>query len=77
MKTMNREKAENLFYEIKNIQFSIQNLAGCVQNPDFINEENAQKNYDIFYNDYKNIIKKLDKIKDDVYKLHNEIIEIK
>jgi len=50
-------------------------LTGAVQNPDFVNEDNAQEGYEIFYNDYKNCMRELRQIREDVCELYSEIIE--
>jgi len=41
MKTLNPQKSEELWNEIKNIEYLVSKLSGCVQNPDFVNEENV------------------------------------
>lgn len=74
MKTLNREKSEELWNEVKSIEFLVSKLGGCVQNPDFVNEEIAQENYEMFYNDYRNVTNKLAKLKEDIFLLHEEII---
>lgn len=75
MKTLDFIKSENLFYKIKSLGDKVSMLSGVVQNPDFVNEENAQENYDWFYCDYKRCISELREIKDNVFELHNEIIK--
>ena len=75
MKTLNREKSKDLFYRIKSLGESVSRLSGVVQNPDFVNEEIAQENYECFYNDYKDCLSKLKQIKEEVFELHNEILK--
>jgi len=74
METLDRGKSEELWNEIKNIEFLVSRLGGCVQNPDFVNEEIAQENYDMFYNDYQKVTGRLLKLKEDIFLLHKEII---
>jgi hypothetical protein len=38
MKTLDRKKAEDLFYRIKSLGNEISHLGGVVQNPDFVEE---------------------------------------
>ena len=73
MKTLNPQKSEELFNEIKNIEYLVSNLGGCVQNPDFVNKENAIENYEMFYNDYRKVTTRLVKLKEDIFLLHEEI----
>lgn len=75
MKTLNREKSKDLFYRIKSLGETISMLSYVVQNPDFVNEEIAQENYDIFYTDYKTCLNNLRQIKDEVFELHNELLK--
>lgn len=75
MKTLNRNKSQELFYKIKQLGNTISNLSGVVQNPDFVNEENAQENYELFYNNYKNCIRKLEELREEIFELHNEIVK--
>jgi len=74
MKTLNPQKSEELWNEIKNIEYLVSKLGGCVQNPDFVNEEIAQENYEMFYNDYRKVTSKLVKLREDIFLLHDEII---
>ena len=74
MKTLNSQKSEELWNEIKNIEYLVSKLGGCVQNPDFVNEENAQENYEYFYNDYKKVIEKLNMFRQNIFLLHDELI---
>jgi len=62
MKTLNPQKSEELWNEIKNIEYLVSKLGGCVQNPDFVDAENIvrTKQYGCDYNhiwdvDIKNI----------------------
>ena len=73
-KTLDREKSEQLFNEIKIIEYLVSKLGGCVQNPDFVNEEIAQENYNMFCNDYYKVIDKLVKLKTDMILMHDELI---
>lgn len=75
MKTLDRNKSEDLFYRIKSLGETITMLSGVVQNPDFINEETAQENYEYFYNDYKDCLSKLKQIKEEVFELYDEILK--
>ena len=75
MKTLDRQKSEDLFYRIRSLGETISRLNGVVQNPDFVNKEFAQENYDIFYTDYKTCLSNLRQIKDEVFELHNEILK--
>ena len=75
MSTLDREKSEKLFYRIQTLSNNIYMLTGAVQNPDFVNEDNAQEGYEIFYNDYKNCMRELRQIREDVCELYSEIIE--
>ena len=74
MKTLNLQKSEELWNEIKNIEYLVSKLSGCVQNPDFVNEEIAQENYEMFIDDYRKVTSKLVKLREDIFLLHNEII---
>lgn len=56
METMDNQKATEMFNEIQDLAISIQSfgkhdiplLSGLVQNPDFVNEDNVQEQYEIF-----------------------------
>lgn len=74
MKTLNRQKSEKLFYKIKELGSGVSFLSAVVQNPDFVNEENAQENYEAFYNSYKRILDKLKDIREEVFQLHEEVL---
>lgn len=74
MKTLNREKSEELFYEIKNIEFLVQHLAGCVQNPDFVNKSNVRENYKMFINSYTKLINRLEELKENIFEIHDNLI---
>lgn len=74
MKTLNSNKSEEIFYRIKQLASRLDCLSGVVQNPDFVNEDNAQENYLNFYNEYKSIKKTLDDIRDSVYELHHPLM---
>jgi len=75
MKTLNPQKSEELFNEIKNIEYLVSNLGGCVQNPDFVNEENAIENFNNFDDDYDKVINKLEKVRKELFDLYSEIIK--
>lgn len=75
MKNLDKIKSEKLFYRIQTLSNNIYMLTGAVQNPDFVNEENAQEGYEIFYNDCKNNMRELRQIKEEVCELYSEIIE--
>ena len=74
MKTLNKEKSKQLFFRIKELGSVISMLIWVVQNPDFVTEDNAQENYENFYNGYKSCIRSLDEIREQVYELHKELI---
>jgi len=74
MKTLNTQKSEELWNEIKSIEYLVSKLGGCVQNPDFVNEENARENYNYFINDYYKIMDKLVELKNNILILHDELI---
>lgn len=74
MKTLNRQKSEELFNEFKELGSSVSFLSAVVQNPDYVNEENAQENYQMFYNSYRLILDKFIDLRERVFQLHNEII---
>jgi len=76
MKTLNPQKSEELWNEIKNIEYLVSKLGGCVQNPDFVNEETAVENYRFFLNDYTKIIDRLRNLRINVAILHEDIIII-
>ena len=76
MKTLDIQKSSELFRQITLLSGKVNELRGVVQNPDFVNEENAQENYEIFYNSYKEIIRKLDDIAEEVYQLHDEVLSV-
>ena len=71
MKTLNPQKSEELWKEIKNIEYIVSKLGGCVQNPDFVNEDNATENYISFYTNYKEISVRLDELEQNMFKLHS------
>jgi len=74
MKTMNREKSEKLFNEIKSIEFAINHLGAYVQNPDFVNKENAYQDYNSFDNEFVRVIKRLQDLRTELCKLYAEIL---
>jgi len=74
MKTLNPQESERLWNEIKDIEYLVSRLGGCVQNPDFVNEENTRENLRYFLNDYDRVIDKLVKLKTNMILLHDEII---
>jgi len=73
MKTMNREKSEQLFNEVRKIEMSVMRLGGYVQNPDYVNKNNAGRNYQDFDTDYKIIIKRLEGLRENMLLLHKQI----
>jgi len=75
MKTLNPQKSEELWNEIKNIEYLISKLGGCVQNPDFVNEKNAIENFNNFDDDYDKVINKLEKVREELFDLYSEIIK--
>lgn len=72
--TLDKDKSEELFNEIHYIASLVQRLGGCVQNPDFVNEENARENLRYFLKDYDKAIDKLVEFKTNILLLHEEII---
>lgn len=76
MKTLDRNKSEELWNEVKSIEFLVSKLGGCVQNPDFVNEENAVENYRFFLNDYTKVIDRLRYLRENIAILHEDIIII-
>jgi prefoldin subunit 5 len=48
-------------------------LAGVVQNPDYVDENNCKENLEQFNKEYDYIIEKLSEIRQEVENLHNEI----
>lgn len=74
MQTLDRVKSEELFNEIKNIEFLVRNLGGCVQNPDFVNKSNVRENYEMFINDYIKLIGRLENLKEDIFNIHDELV---
>jgi len=73
MKTLNPQKSEELWNEIKNIEYLVSKLGGCVQNPDFVNEENVGENFIYFDNDYKKVVKRLDALRENMILLHKRV----
>ena len=73
MKTLNLQKSEELWNEIKNIEYLVSKLGGCVQNPDFVNEDIAQENYRYFYNDYVKVLDRLQLLNKNILLLHQNI----
>lgn len=75
MKTMNRDKSEELFNEIRRIEMSVMHLGGYVQNPDFVNENNAERIYQEFAGNYHEIISRLEELRVKMLDLHKDIIK--
>ncbi|HEY8805247.1 MAG TPA: hypothetical protein VIM42_09135 [Clostridium sp.] len=75
MKTLNPEKSKDLFYRIRELGEIVSMLGWAVQNPDFINEENAKENYDFFCTDYKTCSRSLDEISGEIHNLYKEILD--
>ena len=73
MKTLNREVSEELFNRIVNLKYVLQHMAGAVQNPDFVNEDNAKENYDFYKESYYNLMAELSKINGKMQLIHQEI----
>ena len=74
MKTLNPQKSEELWKEIKSIEYLVSKLGGWVQNPDFVNEDNAIENYRFFLNDYTKIIDRLRNLRENIAILYENII---
>ncbi len=73
-KTLDREKSKKLFEEIKLIAGRVSMLSATIQNPDFVDKTNAEENYNMFCIDYENCIKSLERVKEEICKLHDEFI---
>ena len=73
LKTLNRKKSEELFYRIQNLKNEIQNMAGAVQNPDFVTEENAMEIYDSFLLNCIHLKTNLNHIIVDVREVYEEL----
>jgi hypothetical protein len=71
MKTLNREKSKELFYRIKSLGEVISMLSYAVQNPDFVNEENAKENLNIFETDCNTCISSFNQLREEVKQLYN------
>jgi len=74
MKTLNRQKSEELFNEIRSIEFSVNHLGAYVQNPDFVNEENVYQDYNSFDNKFSKVIERLKNVRTELYKLYAEVL---
>ncbi len=77
MKTLDREKSERLFYEFKSLGNTISDLGCIVQNPDFINAENAEECFKDFYSVYENCSNKLDELYKAVFLLYDDLLNSK
>jgi len=73
-KTLNRDKSEELFNEIKSIEYLVSKLGGCVQNPDFVDKSNVRDNYEMFYLDYIKLIGRLENLKENIFELHDNLV---
>ena len=71
--TLDREKSEVMFYKIKNLIVCLNMMAGAIQNPDYVDENNSTENFKKFEKEYNYIVENLAEIKQEVEKLHNEI----
>jgi len=74
MKTLNPKKSEELWNEVKNIEFLASKLGGCVQNPDFVDKTNVRDNYEMFINNYTKLIGRLEELKENIFEIHDELI---
>jgi hypothetical protein len=72
--TLDRDKSEELWNEIKYIEYLISKLGGCVQNPDFVDKSNVRDNYEIFINSYTKIIDRLEKLKENIFEIHDNLV---
>jgi len=77
MKTLDRNKSEELFRELKNISYDISLVAGAVQNPDFVNKDNAEETYNQFILQYENCITRLSFVKQEISLLYHELMNNK
>lgn len=75
MRTLNYNKSRDLFNKLIDLRCDIQNLAATVQNPDFVNEDNAQEVYTDYYNISKDLKRKLADISDEILDLFRPLIE--
>jgi len=74
MKTLNRQKSEELFDEIRSIEFSVNHLGAYVQNPDFVNKDNAFQDYDSFDDEFSRVIKRLQDVRTELFKLYVDVL---
>ena len=74
MKTLDRNKSEELWNEVKSIEFLVSKLGGCVQNPDFVNKSNVRDNYEMFINDYTRLIGRLEELKENIFNIHDDLV---
>jgi uncharacterized protein (DUF2235 family) len=75
MKTLNKEKSEEIFNKFQRISDAASILSGVVSNPDAINKDNAKENYELFLDDYIATINDLMQLKLEVEELYYEVIK--
>lgn len=73
IKTLDRNKSEELFNRIGSASIMLNHLKATVQNPDFVNEENVYENYCFFRENYLHLVAELSKINGSIATLHREI----
>lgn len=73
IRTLDRNKSEELFNRINRASLMCEHLKATVQNPDFVNKENAYENYCFFRENYHRLVAELSKINGSVAALHKEI----
>jgi hypothetical protein len=73
IQTLDRNKSEELFNRINSVSLMCNHLKVAVQNPDFVNEENAYENYCFFRENYLRMVAELSKINVRVAAIHREI----
>lgn len=77
MKTLNKEKSEELYARIENLNSLVDIMLSVVANPDEINETNCAENYKIYDEAYKGILLETREISAEVFRLHLDIIHEK
>lgn len=75
MKSLDRKKSRDLFERFNVIAEKVRLLGGVVQNPDFVNQENAEENIRIFMEQFKVCEKELCNVAKEVLDIHEEIVD--
>ena len=71
---LDRKKSEELFYRFKTLGDEITLLRGVVQNPDFINEDNASETLKVFLEEHYRLSYELEGISYDVAELFKPLL---